>query len=95
MPIKRCTASFVAYRDGMPVVITVGQLMDSDDPLISGREALFEDINTHMARRPGGAESATAEPAEKRAVTLPRPTAGGRGRGGRKGAATDDAEESP
>lgn len=94
MPIRRCTASFVAYRDGIPVVVNVGQLLDADDPLVKGREAHFEDIDTHMAQRPSGTEAATAGPGEKRSMPLPRPTGGGRGRGGRKGSTTDAEEPS-
>lgn len=72
MAIKRCKSSFAASVDGTPRMYNVGQLVDSSDPVIKGREALFEDVETHVAEkaahRSSGAERATAEPGEKRSV---------------------------
>lgn len=73
MAIKRCTSAFAASVDGVPRMYTVGQLVDASDPVIRGREALFEDVETHMAdkaaRQAPKVEQATAEPGERRSVT--------------------------
>ena len=78
MPIKRCVAAFAASVDGVPRMYTVGMLVDASDPVIKGREGLFEDVDTHMAdkaaRQAPRVEQATAEPGEKRSVA-PRPAA--------------------
>lgn len=77
MTIKRCTSAFAASVDGAPRMYTVGQLVDAADPVIKGREALFEDVETHMAgkaaRQAPRVEQATAEPGEKRSVSVARP----------------------
>lgn len=79
MAIKRCKAAFAVSVNGVPRMVTVGQLVDASDPVIKGREALFEDVETHVsekAARPAPqVERATAEPGEKRSVTPPRKTA--------------------
>jgi hypothetical protein len=79
MAIKRCVAAFAASVDGVPRMYTVGQLVDASDPVIKGREALFEDVETHMAdkaaRQAPRVEQATAEPGEKRSVMPPRKAA--------------------
>ena len=75
MPIKRCVAAFAASVDGVPRMYTVGQLVDASDPVIKGRQSLFEDVETHMAdkaaRQAPKVEQATAEPGEKRSVARP------------------------
>ncbi|MEU0393815.1 hypothetical protein ABZ208_13730 [Streptomyces sp. NPDC006208] len=71
MAIKRCKASFAVVMNGAPRVITAGQLVDSDDPVIKGREASFEDVETYMSDRAARVEQATAEPGEKRSVSPP------------------------
>lgn len=75
MAIKRCTSAFAASVDGVPRMYTVGQLVDASDPVIKGREGLFEDVETHMAdkaaRQAPRVEQATAEPGEKRSVGRP------------------------
>jgi hypothetical protein len=75
MAIKRCVAAFAASVDGTPRMYTVGQLVDASDPVIKGREGLFEDVETHMAdkaaRQAPRVEQATAEPGEKRSVARP------------------------
>jgi len=77
MAIKRATASFAVVVNGVPQVIPVGYLVEDGHPLLKGRGHLFEDADTHVARRNERVEQATAAPGEKRAV--PRP--------GRRGAA--------
>ncbi|WP_406730898.1 hypothetical protein [Streptomyces sp. NBC_01794] len=72
MAIKRCVAAFAASADGTPRMYTVGLLVDASDPIIKGREHLFEDVETHVAdkaaRQAPKVEQATAEPGEKRSV---------------------------
>lgn len=76
MAIKRCVAAFAASMDGVPRMYTVGLLVDDKDPIIKGREHLFEDVETHVAekaaRQAPRVEQATAGPGEKRSVS-PRP----------------------
>ncbi|MEV4033401.1 hypothetical protein [Streptomyces umbrinus] len=69
MAIKRCTSSFVPVR-GVPRVIKVGQLFNDDDPIIQGREHLFEDVEAHVQERTR-VEQATAEPGRRRSLTRP------------------------
>jgi hypothetical protein len=77
MTIKRCTSAFAVSVDGAPRMYTVGQLVNANDPVIKGREDLFEDVETHMAdkaaRQAPRVEQATAEPGEKRSVSAARP----------------------
>lgn len=61
MAILRCMVPFVA--DGQ--VFTMGQLVDSDEPLVAGREHLFEPVETFVSRR-SAVETATAAPGEVR-----------------------------
>ncbi|MCX5584278.1 hypothetical protein [Streptomyces erythrochromogenes] len=86
MPIKRCKASFSVSVNGVPRVITAGTLLDASDPVIKGRETLFEDVDTYMSERaPQPVERATAEPGERRSL-------GGR-KPGRKPAASEQAPQ--
>lgn len=75
--IRRCKQSFAAVVKGTPRVIAAGALVDSADPIMKGREALFEDVDAYMAdkadRQSRPVEAATAEPGEKRTVK-PRST---------------------
>jgi len=75
MAIKRCKAAFAVSVSGVPRMVTVGQLVDASDPVIKGREHLFEDVETHVsekaARQAPKVEQATAEPGEKRSVAPP------------------------
>ncbi|WP_327160550.1 hypothetical protein [Streptomyces zaomyceticus] len=69
MTIKRCKAAFAANINGSPHMFKVGQLVDGDDPVIKGREALFEDVETYVSDRSATrVEQATAAPGEKRSV---------------------------
>jgi hypothetical protein len=79
MAIKRSKASFAAVVNGVPQVIPVGYLVEDGHPVLKGREHLFEDADTHVARRDKRVEQATAAPGEKRAVS--RPTRPARPRG--------------
>lgn len=69
MTIKRCKAAFAASVNGTPHMFKVGQLVDGDDPVIKGREGLFEDVETYVSDRSASrVEQATADPGEKRSV---------------------------
>ena len=67
MSVKRSKEAFTTWVDGAPRVVTIGQLLDSGDPVIKGREHLFEDVETHVAEKATRVEQATAAPGEKRA----------------------------
>ncbi|WP_236241158.1 hypothetical protein [Streptomyces sp. CC228A] len=75
MAIKRCKASFAVMVNGAPRVIPAGQLVDESDPVVKGREANFEDVETYVtdkaARRAPLVERATAEPGERRSLAKP------------------------
>lgn len=74
MAIKRCKASLAVSVNGVPRVITAGMLLDASDPVIKGREALFEDVDTYMSERaPQPVERATAEPGERRSLAGRKP----------------------
>lgn len=71
-----------SYNDesGVPVVVTPGKLVSSDDPGYKGRESFFEPLEdrlrTEKAVRSGrGVEDATAEPNAKRSVSTAKSTA--------------------
>ncbi|MEU4133652.1 hypothetical protein [Streptomyces wuyuanensis] len=71
MAIKRCKASFAVMVNGAPRVVTAGQLVDDSDPVVKGREANFEDVDTYVSERKARVEQATADPGEKRSVGRP------------------------
>lgn len=80
MGIMRAKASFVTYSGGAPRMVHVGDLLEDTDPVMKGREHLFEGVEDHVRRpsgRSGEVEAATAEPGEKRSV---RPSSAVRGR---------------
>jgi len=49
-----------------------GDLIDTDDPIYPKREALFEAVEDAVERHRANVEQATAEPGEKRSVTIGR-----------------------
>jgi len=71
--IKRSKVSFAVTVRGVPKVINAGHLVEDGDPLLKGREHLFEDVETHLSDRSASVEQATAAPGEKRTVTRGRP----------------------
>jgi hypothetical protein len=82
MAIKRVKAPFAAIVRGVPRSYTTGQLVDESDPVVKGREHLFEDVEAHVGAGRGRVEEATAGPGEKRAVTRPqRPVRRTKGKG--------------
>ncbi|WP_432124057.1 hypothetical protein [Streptomyces sp. C10-9-1] len=68
MAIKRCTSAFAAVIDGVPRVVPAGTLVEEDDPILKGRSAHFEDVDTYVSRRRRAVEAATAEPGERRSL---------------------------
>lgn len=72
MAIKRCKTSFAVVTGGTPRVVRVGALVEDTDPVLKGRENLFEDaeafVSAQTARR---VEQATARPGERRSITRP------------------------
>lgn len=71
MSVLRVTESFAAFTQGFPEVYNTGRLINSDDPVVKGRESHFEPVEV-AASRAAGIETATAAPAEKRTRTAPR-----------------------
>jgi len=73
MATLRCKEPFSADIKGVPRVVPAGQLLDSDDPIVKGREHLFEPVESFMASRvvevSESVETATAAPGEKRSVS--------------------------
>lgn len=72
MAILRCIEPFAGDDNR---VVSAGSLVDSDDPIVKGREHLFEPVETYMSRRAGTTEQATAAPGEVRNVKRPRSAA--------------------
>ena len=59
--------AFAANVDGVTVIIQPGQVVDANDPVLKGREDLFEDFAPKIRKYPGQrVEQATAAPGEKR-----------------------------
>lgn len=75
MATLRCKDSFAAFVKGVPRVVSGGQLVDSSDPVVKGREKYFEAVDAFMERRRPQVEQATAEPGEVRQVSKPKKTA--------------------
>lgn len=73
MATLRCKDAFAADVAGVPRVVAAGQLVDSSDPIVKGRERFFEPVDMYMGRRsekpPAQAETATAVPGERRTRT--------------------------
>jgi hypothetical protein len=69
--IKRCKTSFAVSVAGVPRVMKAGALIQDDDPIIKGREHLFEDVDTFVQKQRTRAEAATAEPGERRSLSKP------------------------
>jgi chromatin segregation and condensation protein Rec8/ScpA/Scc1 (kleisin family) len=78
MSIMRCTESFVAWTPAGPVSVAKDALLNSDDPLVKGRDRHFVPVEEYVERlgrmqdRSRVTERATAEPDERRTV-VPRP----------------------
>jgi hypothetical protein len=75
MATLRCKEPFSADLGGVPRTIPAGALLDSTDPIVKGREHLFESVDVYMDRRaPAAVEAATAAPGEKRSVRAAKAT---------------------
>lgn len=92
MTVLRAREAFACSdAQGTPRVVRPGDLFDSTDPLVTGRQNLFEPVEVATQRSEavvaGGSsvESATAAPGEKRSVST------GRGRKSSK----DSADAAP
>lgn len=78
--MKRCKQAFAAEVDGRFRAVRLGTLVSDSDPVMKGREALFEDVEEHVRREQEKAkvtslttvERASADPGEKRALGRPR-----------------------
>lgn len=81
MAVLRCTAAYAVMVNGVPRVVAHDELVDSNDPIVKGREQHFETVDQHMQRRrrdrtdTAPVEQATAAPGEKRSVGRPRKAA--------------------
>lgn len=73
MATLRCKEPFSCDVDGVPRTVPAGTLLDSDDPIVKGREKLFEPVDAFMERRAPRVEQATAEPGEKRSLSRRKP----------------------
>ncbi|MFD4258234.1 hypothetical protein ACFWR9_11535 [Streptomyces sp. NPDC058534] len=67
MAIKRCKSSFATSVRGVPRVMKVGALVNDDDPVLKGREHLFEDVEAAVREAP--VEDASAAPGRRRSLT--------------------------
>lgn len=68
MPVLRAKTTFAAPGR---VFINRGDLVDSSNPVVKGREHLFEDVETHVERAsaaPGEKRRAVKRPAKKAAA---------------------------
>lgn len=78
MTIHRCKSPFSTRINGVPRVVTGGELVDDSDPVFKGREAHFEAVETYVDRLADKrvsnvtVEQATAEPGELRQVSKPK-----------------------
>lgn len=79
MAILRCKEPFSADVDGVPRTVTAGQIVDSKDRVVKGREHLFEPIEDYASRQAGRVEAATAAPGEKRSVPTKRAASADKG----------------
>lgn len=73
MATLRCKEPFSCDINGVPRTIAAGALVDSADPIVVGREALFESVDAFVSRQ-ARVEEATAEPGEKRSLTRRKPS---------------------
>jgi len=76
MAVLRCTEPFAFsdHKTGVQRVVRLGDLVDSKDPLIKGREQWFETVDATAERFSNRTvEQATSAPGEKRSVRRGRP----------------------
>lgn len=75
MAVLRVREAFACHYRGVDEVFPPGRLVDSGDPVVKGREHLFESVEVAASRESraplgGVVESATAAPGEKRSVAV-------------------------
>lgn len=58
--------AFAFIENGVHVVVNPGDVVDAGDPILKGREALFDEFAPRVRNYPGRIEQATAAPGEKR-----------------------------
>lgn len=58
--------AFAAQVGAETIIIQPGQVVDANDPVLKGREELFEDFAPKIRQYKGQVEQATAAPGEKR-----------------------------
>lgn len=72
MGILRCKEAFaVTDSDGAALVFAPGDLVDSKNKHVKGRESLFEAVEANVERKARPVEQATAAPGETRTRTEP------------------------
>lgn len=91
MTILRAREPFSITFNGTPRGFVVGDLIDSEHPIVQGREHLFEPVETFSLMP--SVEQATAAPGEKRSRTRPaaKKAAAPRKRAAKKAAAAKPA----
>lgn len=57
--------------NGAPRMVSVGDLIEETDPVLRGREELFEDAELFVSDKAAAVEAATASPGEKRVRSQP------------------------
>lgn len=80
MATLRVRGSFACIYQGVEEVFAAGRLVDASDPVVKGREHLFEPVEVAASRQslmgrtaPAPVEQATAAPGEKRSVAPSKP----------------------
>lgn len=68
MALLRCTTTFHAPGNAL---VEEGALLDSSEPVVKGREHLFEPVGVDRGERP--VEQATARPGSKSAARRAKP----------------------
>lgn len=59
--------AFATILNGQHIIVQPGQVVDANDPILKGRESLFEDFAPKIRQYKGQrVEQATAAPGEKR-----------------------------
>lgn len=76
MSLLRVTEAFADFSAGRPEVYNPGRLVDSNDPIVKGREGYFEAAEAAAERV--RVEQATAAPGERRGRSRARKAAGKR-----------------
>lgn len=70
--VKRAKQSFWAGKP--PRMVHAGDLVADNDPIVKGREHLFEDAGAYVQREARRVEQATSAPGERRSVApAPKP----------------------